>query len=255
MIVIVEMATIVHNDYERMSDLVFCENRDWTLRFITLFNSYNDNGEKINFHKEYIYKTKKTNFAVSINRDFRYFFELSANTSISPDIKVTVKIYPEDFYIFRERVRELLDFLKTNITTTKTGKISMKKRNSEKIVCKFGQYVELEPYVNNSISDESIDKRIGINMYINSDSIVSFMPIHQLVYFSHKIDDFNMEIQSKLMVNYLGRPENGTNAMDFINYAPENSRGYMGNNNREYQNNNEPRKSFFDKVNAKPKEE
>ena len=253
------MVTIVHNDYERMADTFFNENRDWMMKFVLMLNSYNEDGNKINFHKEFIYRTKKTKFAVSINREFKYFFELSANTPISPDIKVTVKIYPEDFYIFREKINNVIDFIKNNITTTKDGKLHIKKRSTDKVVCKFGQYIELEPYIDSDINvgDDSIQNKIGVHMYINSNEIKSFIPINQLMYLASKMNEFNMDIHAKLMANYLGRPENGTNVMDMINYvAPENSRTFSLDINKPYQssNNNKPKKSFFDKVNVTPKE-
>ena len=93
-----EMCSLIHNDYDRISDKVMWLGFGATLNFnIDLYYMKKDlnTNEKIkeNFHREYLYKLNPNDisYRVKIIRDFTYYFTIELSTK---DVKDRVVIGP-----------------------------------------------------------------------------------------------------------------------------------------------------------------
>ena len=76
---------------------------------------------------------------------------------------------------------------------------------------KYGYYIEFEPAIRNiSFNEQSI----GVMMYLNSDGVSTFLDANKLLSFSYFISNFNIYQAAITLLNYLGRPENGTHYFD-----------------------------------------
>ena len=78
----------------------------------------------------------------------------------------------------------------------------------------YNKYIEFEPSILNYDNNE---QDIGIRIYINSDVNSLFMEVSRFLAFKDFIDNFNMYQSAQLMINYLQRPEYGTNIYNINN--------------------------------------
>ena len=241
-----EMCNLVHNDYDRIADKVMWLGFGATLNFnVDLFYYRKDiNGKdkyKENFHKEYIYRTAQDSpDRVKIIRDFSYYFSIDYNIK---DIKERAIITSNQIYFLIFNLKKVMQwFIGENGVNTvfskKNGKIFIPTHPEPiKISLAFGNYIEFEPAVNNVNGYETI----GVKTYINNDAVFFFMDSDTLFSFYHMLSTCNMYSLAQNMLNYIGRPEYGTNSFNMNTI--ENS--FVNSNN----------KSFFNRVGAKSKED
>lgn len=215
-----EMCTLVHNDYDRISDKVMWLGFGATLNFnIDLFylrKDLNSNDKiKENFHREIIYKTdpNDTSYRVKILRDFTYYFSIEYNTK---EIKERIPIGPENIYFVIFNLKRVMQWFigedgVNTVFSKKDGKLFIPvKPEPIKINLSFGKYIEFEPAVDNSNGYETI----GVRMYLGNDGIFFFMSSDTLFSFLHMLTTCNMYALAQNMLNYIGRPEYGTNSFN-----------------------------------------
>lgn len=235
-----EMVTIVHNDYDRISDTVFWLNKDWVVKFVVRLNRYTENRGKENYHKEFGYSAKN-GFAVSINRDFDYFLQIESVRKDNNGFKDQIQITQNDIYFLQFKLNKASKWFtgaKSIFAKSSNGAMVPTKTYSEKIDISFGKYIEIEPAV---VKYDNGNYITGVRFYMNSDAVNFFIDVNKFLSFNYFISNFNMYLAAQGLLSYLGRPENGTNYVSF-NSLPKN-----GNRNN-YNNSNNS--SFFSKVNA-----
>ena len=207
-----EMCTIVHNDYEKISDKIMFLSNDYILKFNVNLNKRNKNKE--NFHKEFGY-TVNGDFRINISRDFVPYLSIeSARRSDSN--KVQLQIGMNDIYFFRMKLQEVVGWFTTeqfkNLFVRKDDRIIIPVKVDSIIAhVSFGQYIEFEP----TTAVFNNEQLIGVRVYLSSDNISFFMGVNTLLSLNYFIETFNMYQSAQLMLNYLGRPDNGTNYMEF----------------------------------------
>ena len=151
-VLMVEMCTLVHNDYDRISDKVMWLGFGVTLNFnIDLFfqRKNNNTNEKIkeNFHREYLYKTNPNDisYRVKVIRDFNYYFSIEYNTK---DIKDRVVIGPEHIYFLIFNLKKVIQWFIgedgiNTIFSKKDGKIFIPTHPEPiKVNLAFDNYIE-----------------------------------------------------------------------------------------------------------------
>lgn len=236
-----EMVTIVHNDYDKIVDTCFWLNQDYAVKFNVELNRRSSKyNSTTNYHKEIGYATNGE-YRVNINRDISAYLSIDS-VKRSDFGKVSLRIGMDEIYFFQYRLQEVVKWFTSseykNLFAKKDGKIFMiSKPNPIKVFVKYGQYIEFEPWVMNT---SMVDQSIGVMMYLNSDGVNTFIDVNRLLSFNYFISNFNIYQSAITLINYLGRPENGTNYFDI---------------NTQFQsNNNKPvmaQGSFLDRVNAK----
>jgi len=240
----VEMCTLVHNDYDRISDKVMWLGFGATLNFnIDLYfqrkNNNTNDRIKENFHREYLYKTNPNDisYRVKIIRDFTYYFSIEYNTK---DIKDRVIIGPENIYFLIFNLKKVMQWFIgedgiNTIFSKKDGKIFIPTHPEPiKVNLAFNNYIEFEPAVDMVNGFETI----GLKVYLNNDGTFFFMTSDTLFSLFHMLTTCNMYVMAQNMLNYIGRPAYGTNSYNLM----------TGENNsiKKYD-----KQSFFDKVGAK----
>jgi len=121
-----------------------------------------------------------------------------------------------DIYFFRMKLQEVVGWFTTeqfkNLFVRKDDRIIIPIKVDSIIAhVSFGQYIEFEP----TTAVFNNEQLIGVRLYLSSDSISFFMGINTLLSLNYFIETFNMYQSAQLMLNYLGRPDNGTNYMEF----------------------------------------
>lgn len=232
-----EMVQISHNDYEKVSDTVLWLSNEYVLKFNVELNRHNDKKGKINFHSEYGY-TMNGEYRVNIMRTFSYYLSIESVRRDMDGYKAQVRIGPENIYFLKYKLHEVvLWFTSKNhssLFVKKDGKIIiLEKIPPISVHVQYGQYLEFEPAVQIINNNEQV---IGIRIYLNSDGVSFFISANTVLSLCYCIDTFNMYQSAQLMLNYLGRPENGTN--------------YAGYDSAQSSYN---KKGFFERVNAENK--
>lgn len=241
-----DMCRLIHNDYERISDKVMWLGFGATLNFnVDLFFQRKDNRsmDKIreNFHREYIYKLNEDDpYRVKIIRDFTYYFSIEYNVK---DVRDRVVIGPEQIYFLVFNLKRVMQWF---IGEEGINKVFSKRKDGTlfipthpepiKVNLAFGGYIEFEPAIGNVGGYETI----GLRTYINNDGVFFFMSSDTLFSLFHMISSCNMYGLAQNMLNYIGRPEYGTNSYNM----------YTGEKNSD-QNKYGNKKSFFNRVGAK----
>ena len=243
------MCNIIHNDYDRISDKVMWLGFGATLNFnVDLFFKRKDNVSKENikenFHREFLYKLNQDDgtYRVKILRDFNYYFTIEYNLN---NIKERATIGPDQIYFFIFNLKKVMQwFIGENgintIFSKKDGKLFIPTHPEPiKINLAFDGYIEFEPAIDSSSGYEVI----GVKCYLNNDGIFFFMNSDTLFSLYHMVSTCNMYSLAQNILNYIGRPEYGTNSYNMVT-------GVSSNNNRPQQ---QPTQnlSFFDRVGAK----
>lgn len=241
------MCNLIHNDYDRISDKVMWLGFGVTLNFnIDLFFQKKDirtgTKNKENFHREYMYKNNPDDpYRVKIVRDFTYYFSIEYNNR---DIKERVIIGPEQIYFLIFNLKKVIQWfvgengINTVFLKRKDGKLFIPTHPEPiKINLAFGNYIEFEPAIDNSSGYETI----GVKTYLNSDGIFFFMNSDTLFSLYHMLSTCNMYALAQNMLNYIGRPEYGTNSYNIYTAEKSNQQ-------------NKSKTSFFSMVGAKSEE-
>lgn len=224
-----EMCSIVHNDYEKISDRIMFLSNDYMLKFNVELNRHKEK-EKENFHKEFGYNINGE-YRININREFNSYLSIESIRRIDSN-KVQIKITINEIYYFKAKLQNVVEWFTTeqfkSLFVKKDGRIIIPvKVEPIRTHVAYGQYIEFEP----TTAIYNNEQIIGVQVYLSSDNISFFMNINTLLSLNYFIDTFNMYQSTQLMLNYIGRPDNGTNYMEF--------------------NNKPVRTGFFNRVNAK----
>ena len=241
------MCNLIHNDYDRITDKVMWLGFPVTLNFnVDLFFQRKDTKsmEKIkeNFHREYLYKTNSDDsYRVKILRDFNYYFSIDYN---SKDIKERAIISADNIYFLIFNLKKVMQWfigengINTIFSKRPDGGLFIPTHPEPiKVNLAFSNYIEFEPAISNVNGCETI----GVKTYLNSDGVFFFMSSDTVFSLFHMLSTCNMYELAQNMLNYIGRPEYGTNSYNI-------STGEYSNKQIKYNN-----ISFFDKVGAKSK--
>ena len=220
----VEMCKFInHNMYEKITDDIMFLSKNWILKFTVLLNRYGDNG-KVNYHKEVMYGKQKSNYAVNINRSFDYFLSFECTQRDESGMKPNVNITLRDMYMFKFKLNQVCEWFTSpeheGLFMRKDGKI-IRARSVDPIKLsnlKFGKYIEWEPSV---LELNNGSQLIGVFMYFGNDLDYTFLTVDTLLSLKYFVDTFDMFTSAQIMLNYLGRPENGTNLYNMSTYKPE----------------------------------
>ena len=231
-----ELCKIIYNDYEKISDICMWLSNDYVLKFTVELNKHNDKYGKSNFYKEIGY-TIDEDYRVNINRDFVYYLSIESIKKTLDGNKLNIRIGLNDIYFFKYKLEQAISwytdkYFENLFARDNNNKIVMTmKPNPIKIDLSFGNYIEIEPSI--FTFDNTLEQLTGVRIYLSSDSNSLFMNVNTLFGFKYFIDTFNMYQSAQNMLNFLGRPEYGTN---YFEYSPVKSKQNEG---------------FFNRINAK----
>lgn len=232
-----EMCKLVHNDYDRIVDKVMWLGAGATLNFnIDLYytrKTISGQRNKENFHREVIYKVDNQ-YKVKILRDFTYYFTIELNNKNIKD-KAIIGVNNIYFIIFN-----LKNIIKWFIGENGINNTFAKRSDGTLFVCSkidpirinlaFDSYIEFKPAVDFINGYESI----GAQVFLNNNNSNFFMSSDTIFSLYHMLSTSNMYMMAQNMLNYIGRPEYGTNSYNIPSAM-------------NYENNI----SFFDKIGAK----
>lgn len=223
----IEMAKIVHGNYEKITDDIMWLSSNWLLRFTVCLNRYSDKYGRQNYHKEYGY-VKDVNNCININRSFDYYLHIDSAKRDQFGNKESIMIRNTDIYTFKFKLKLVCEWFtgdsNQGLFARKDGKIIMPRKVEpiKMVGLAADKYLEFEPTVYNA---DNGDQVVGVRMYLSNDNNSLFMDINRLFSFRYIIDTFNMYQSAQLMLNYLQRPAYGTNFVDLSNKGKVDNNG------------------------------
>lgn len=203
---------------DKISDDVYAIAPNIVLRFnVSLSKISND--KRYHFHKEYEYPVKNVpgiNSLVTIKRSFDYYLSIENMQKDSNGNKLFIRIGPQEYMMFKRALEESIAWF----TDSKYSKLFARDKGSLVMVAPIPnfrisnlpmqKYIEFTP----TIIDKGIanaDKEPGIRIEFGDSSVVAEITLDRLMGLYYTISCFNMYQAALIMINYLNRPEFGTN--------------------------------------------
>jgi len=240
-------------DYEKLSDDLMFIGSNTILRLnVILAKPDTRDQTRRHFHKEYAYNTSKytdKNMVITMRRSFDYY--LSIDKLDAREYSTMIRI--QDIMLVRIKIHEALNWFTLNIFGMKNNQLYIFKHPEPAIISGLveNKSIIFEPVV---ITWEDGSQEQGVRMTLTDSNIYIDLPIAKFYGFAYIMDSINMFESAQLLVNYLGRPDFGTNLCEFEqnNYLndtklPQEEVDIVA---KERQiKNKERKKSFFDKIN------
>lgn len=247
------MNPFTFHQYEKISDDLDMIGPNTIIRFNVVLSRKGEDGKRYSFHKEYQYRSEKYNEnLITIRRHFDYYLTIENIKATEFGVKEYIIIGLRDMYYFKESLKTASQWF----ISKQFEKLYV--RNKEKKLVMLGKaepivinglvmdkYITLEPiiYINERLS---YGVR-GVRMYLSSDNNFVDMTVDTFMEIVYLVDSLNMYQSAQLMVNYLQRPEYGTNIYTFSG-ANTNDEGFVDTKNTNRKIQSKRPTSFFDKM-------
>ena len=203
---------------DKISDDVYAIGPNVILKFNVSLSKVS-NGKRFHFHKEYEYPSKGVPdqaTLVTIKRSFDYYLSIENMQKDDNGNKLFIRIGPQEYmmvkYALEEAVRWFTDSKYNKLFATDKGNLILTSPiPSFKIPnMPMQKYLEFYPV----IIDKGIansDKEPGVRIILSDPSTFIDINVDRLMGLYYIISCFNMYQAASLMINYLERPEFGTN--------------------------------------------
>lgn len=249
------MTELAFSYYDRLSDDLLFLGNNTVVRFnVSLARVNNKNGTRMSYHREYIYPSNKYedyNKQATIRRSFDYYITIEKLDAREASVMIRV----QDILLLRTKLHEVLNWFNDRTFGIRQNKLYVMSRPRSIIIDNLpdNKYIMFDPVV---IEWENTgDQQQGIRMTLTESNIYTDIPIDRFYGFVYTMDSINMYESAQLMINYFGRPDFGTNLMEFENnnylmdQTPEQLEPErVAVKNRQPANINLRPKSFFDKI-------
>lgn len=204
--------------YNKISDLVMTVGQNCVLKFNVVLNYEGKDGNIENFHKEFQYYSKRFSAnQYTISRKFEYYLSLENSHPNDIGFKESIYIGVCEIMMFKFMIKSVMDWFfdpqYSDMYGNKDGRLVLMKSISPKRVVLRGKYVEIEPMV---YIDQYESSDFGVRIYLNSDTNYTEIPFNRLCGLYYIIDSFNLYESAITLINYLQRPDLGTNLTSYI---------------------------------------
>lgn len=237
---------IDHSKYEKITDDVMIIANRVVLRMNVGLSYYTQNNQRINFHKEVEYHSQKANKnLINIKRHFDYY--LSIEHIINKDfIRIGIRDILKLRYALDEVYKLFTDPKYINLYAKKDDELIIYQKVNPIIISDLtmDKYLQFEPCIYTDFRGEA--KR-GVRMFLSSTSSYCDISIPNLEAFKYIIDNINLFESAQQMINYIERPDFGTNLYTY-NTEPDDDleMNFEGKDGRRITSNKNI--SYFDKM-------
>ena len=234
------------SNYEKFTDDIMVIANRVILRMNISLSYYTSENKRINFHREIEYYSQKANMnLINIKRNFDYY--LSIEHVINKDfIRIGVPEMIKLQYALHEAYKFFTDLKYSNLYV-KTEEDLILYMHPDPIVINGlpqDKFLQFEPCV---YTDFRGDPQRGLRMYLSSMESYCDISINRLEGFIYIIDNINLFQSAQTMLNYIERPDIGTNLYSYITEPDsELEANFQGQDGRKIQSNKAI--SYFDKM-------
>lgn len=213
-------------DYNKLSDTVMQLGNNCQLKFNVLLSLGNkNNGGMQSFHSEYsFYDSRYGSDRYYIYRTFKYYLSIE----LSGEIRESVNIGINEMTLFKMMVNSALEWFTnseySDLYATKNNRLVLTKAIEPKhITVSYKGYIEMEPMVYVYPTGET---DFGVRIYLNSDTIYTEIPLSTFLGLHYIINSIDMYQCAIGLLNYLQRPELGTNLYQNTNAMDMTTKNY-----------------------------
>lgn len=239
-------------DYEKLSDDLYWLNDSVVVRFVVSLARADKENNRMHFHREFSYNSKYLDkgHVITLRRSFSYYITFN----ILKDYESTTIIGVKDILLFRAKLNEVINWFNNGTFALKRKKLVIPSRPAPIIISGLadGKFIQFDPIVMED--EETKAQQQGIRISFINDNYAD-LSIDRFYGFYYLITSINMYQSAQLLLNYLGRPECGTNLYDFnnegkyrdVNQYDEQEPPEPISKNRDIANRPKPA-SYFDKI-------
>lgn len=233
-------------DVEKLTDDVMMIANRVMLRMNVGVSYYTNEQKRQYFHREVEFHSPKANQnLINIKRHFDYYLSIEHIQT-----KDFIRIGPTEMlkltYALEEAYKYFTSPVYKNLYAKKDGDLIMYMRVEPIVITglPMDKYLQFEPSI---FTDFRGEPQRGLRMYLSSPSSYCDISIRALEGFLYTIKNFNLFAAGQNMINYMSRPELGTNLFSF-NTEPEDEQdaNFQGKEGRVVTPKNNM--SYFDKM-------
>lgn len=237
---------IEQSRYEKITDDIMIIANRVVLRMNVGLSYYTSDNRRFNLHREIEYYSQKANKnLINIKRNYDYYLTIE-----HIDNKDYIRIGLNDIlklrYALDEAYKFFIDPKYKNLYVKKDGELILYMQPEPIVITNLSmdKYLQFEPCIYVDFRGES---QRGLRMYLSSSTSYCDISLNRLEAFKYIIDSINLFESAQLMINYIQRPEFGTNLYTF-NTEPDEEVDieFKGKEGRTVQNKNNL--SFFDRM-------
>ena len=241
---------VAYDDYDKIiDDIVYLGSKLYLRMTVVLSNKYDKDGQfyRESFHKEYRYASKysKSKLVTVKRSSFEYYLSLDKT-----DTKASIWIRPQDIIILRMKLSEVSSWFTDDTFAIKNGSLIVYKRKPSILIKKlmFDKYLQFDPVV--IIWENTGEQVQGVRITLGDQNEFVDVSMNKFYALLYIIQSINMYESAQLLLNYIGRPENGTNLVDFeensmLRSYEQEEKDMIGVDNRTI---GKQKRSFFDKL-------
>jgi len=203
---------------DKVSDDVYAIGPNVILKFNVSLSKMS-NGKRFHFHKEYEYPSRGVpglSTLVTIKRSFDYYLSIENMTKDNSGNKLFIRIGPQEYMIFKRGLEEAISWFTDNkyakLFARDRGKLILMPPVPEFVMqnLPMQKYIHIQPIIiDRGMAND--DKEPGIRLTLGDNSNVIDINLDRLMGLYYTISCFNMYQAALIMVNYIQRPEFGTN--------------------------------------------
>lgn len=203
--------------YDKITDDLFFLDKNTVIRFVVSLSRQNGEDRKP-FHSEFEYPSRKGNYKslITLRRSYDYYLTLENLTRDKDGFKEYIIISMYDFILFRNGLEVVIDWFTSadykHLFAMKQGKLIL---TAPIPSCKVGplggnKFIKFIPCI---LGNETAEP--GVEIELNSETNVARMNVRHFMGLYYLMSNFNMLNCAQNMLNYIGRPEFGSNLFSY----------------------------------------
>ncbi len=202
---------------DKISDDVYAIGPNVALKFSVSLSRIS-NGKRYHFHKEYEYPSKLPDCPafVTIKRSYDYYLSIENIQKDEHGNKLFIRIGPQEYMLFKKGLEEAISWFTdskySNLFVRDRGKLIITSPSPDFVIrnLPMNKYIQFLPVIlNHGMSND--DQEPGIRMILGDSNTYIDVNLDRFMGLYYIVSCFNMYQSASTMVNYLERPEFGTN--------------------------------------------
>ena len=196
-------------DYNRLSDVVMYLSKNCVLKFnVMLYNNIKDYISS--FHSEFrVFDSKFNSDRYYLNRRFKYYLSIE---TIGTELKSSIPISVNEMTMCQMMMNSALEWFTSNeysdLYAVKNNRLVLTRAVEPKHMICSGKMLKIEPMV---FVDYMDNTDFGVRLYLDSEDVYCEMSMNTFLGLQYTINSIDLYQCAIGLINYLQRPELGTN--------------------------------------------
>lgn len=209
---------ITYDQYEKISDDILFFGNNAVLKFNTSLAKVSENYGRQIFHREVEYNSKNSiKPLISLKRTFDFYMSIENYKALDNGTREFIRIGVEEIILLRQVLARVCAQFSDNssLYVKKSGRLVLANKMEPFILSDLpmGKYLKFEIIV---YSYQDVDKP-GVRIYLSDENNFADVSLTKFMGLVYLINSMNMYQSAQEMLNYVGRPEYGTNMYSMNN--------------------------------------